>query len=252
MADKTHKTRGIVLKTVKYGDTSLIASFYTNIFGLQTYIVNGVRTSSKKGSNKAALFQPATILDLVVYHNSLKQINRIKEYQLAAINDNIFTNVIKNGVALYMVELVTRCLKEPECNEDLFAFVEDSLLHLNGCDNAATANFPVFFAVQLSNFFGFLPRNKNLQVLLSHQLVFDMQGGLFTDELPSHNYYIEQKPAFLLAELSKVMHPSELSQLRGNAELRRQILDALEIYYSLHVQDFGKLKTLPVLRELMS
>lgn len=252
MADKTHKTRGIVLRSVKYGDTSLITSVYTSLFGLQSYIINGVRASSKKGSNKAAFFQPATVLDLEVYHNSLKQINRIKEYQLASINDNIFTNVIKNGVALFMVELVTKCLKEPESNEDLFAFVEDSLLHLNRCKGAVTANFPVFFAVQLSNFFGFFPRNKNQQALQSNQLVFDMQEGLFTDELPVHNFYLGQKPASLLAEISQVQQPSELTQIRGTAEFRRRILESLENYYALHIQDFGRLKTLPVLRELMT
>lgn len=251
MADKIHKTRGIVLRSVKYGETSLIVSVYTNIFGLQTYIINGARSSSKKGGNKAASFQPAAILDLEVYHNSLKQVNRIKEFRPAAINDTIFTNVIKNGVALFMVELVTKCLKEPESNEDLFAFIEDSLLHLNDCNDSVTANFPVFFAVQLTNFFGFFPRENNRRAPQGNHLFFDMQEGLFTDELPLHNLYLEQKAALLLAELCKALQPAELAQIRGNAELRRRILDALENYYALNIQDFGKLKTLPVLRELM-
>ncbi|MFT3936946.1 MAG: recombination protein O N-terminal domain-containing protein [Chitinophagaceae bacterium] len=58
-----HHTKGIVLRTVKYGETSVIASIYTELFGLQSYLVNGVRTSSKKGPGKASLFQPGSILD---------------------------------------------------------------------------------------------------------------------------------------------------------------------------------------------
>ena len=239
------------MRSIKYGDTSLIVSVYTSIFGLQSYIVNGVRASSKKGSNKAAFFQPAVVLDMEVYHNSFKQLNRIKEYQLAAINDNLFTHVIKNGVAQYMVELLSKCLKEPECNEDLFAFMEDSLHHLNHCASAVMANFPVFFTVQLSNFFGFFPRNAHQKILQDAQLVFDLQEGLFTNQLPLHNFYLEQKPALLLAELSYARQPAELAEIRANAELRRKILEALENYYALHIQDFGRLKTLPVLRELM-
>ena len=250
LSDKIHKTRGIVLKTVKYGDTSLIVSIYTHLFGLQSYMVNGVRTSSKKGNNKVSFFQPATILNMEVYHNSFRQINRIKEYQRAVINDNIFTNVIKNGVALFMVELLSKCLKEPDPNEDLFGFVEDNLLYLNECSSPVMANFPVFFALHLSNFFGFFPGHTT-PAGHNDQLFFDMQEGIFTNQLPTHNFYVDHSAALFLEEIAKAMQPSELSEIRANAATRRRILEALENYYMLHVQDFVKLKTLPVLRELM-
>lgn len=251
MADKIHKTRGIVLRSIKYGETSLVVSVYTSVFGLQSYIINGIRTYSKNSSNKAAFFQPATLLNMEVYHNSFKQINRIKEYQLAAINNNIFSHVIRNGVAQYMVELLSKCLKEPESNQNLFDFMEDSLIHLNACPDEVMANFPVFFTVQLSNFFGFYPRSTYPEVLQNSQLVFDMEEGLFTDQPPLHNYYLQQKPALLLAEILQAQQPAELAEIRATAETRRKILEALENYYALHIQGFGKLKTLPVLKELM-
>src|SRR5882724_5528873 len=90
-----HKTRGIVLRIVKYGETSLIVTVYTELFGIQSYLVNGVRTSSKKGSGKANLFQPCAILDMVVYHNELKQLNRIREFKWGVIYDHIFSDVHK-------------------------------------------------------------------------------------------------------------------------------------------------------------
>ena len=43
-----HKTKGIVLRTVKYGDTSLVVTIFTELFGVQTYLVNGVRSSKNK------------------------------------------------------------------------------------------------------------------------------------------------------------------------------------------------------------
>ena len=61
----THKSKGIVLRTVKYGETSVIVAIFTEIFGLQSYLVNGVRVASKKSASKANLFQPSAILDLV-------------------------------------------------------------------------------------------------------------------------------------------------------------------------------------------
>ena len=52
MPDKLHKTNGIVLRTVKYGETSLVVTLFTELFGVQSYLVNGVRVSSKKGMGK--------------------------------------------------------------------------------------------------------------------------------------------------------------------------------------------------------
>ena len=76
----THKTKGVVLKTVRYGETSIIAGIFTELFGLQSYLINGVRVTSKKGSGKANMLQPGAILDMVVYHNELKNLQRVKEF----------------------------------------------------------------------------------------------------------------------------------------------------------------------------
>lgn len=246
----THKTKGIVLKTVKYGETSLIVTIYTELFGLQSYLVNGVRASTKK-SGMANVFYPAAIIDLVVYYNEFKQLNRIKEARWSYMYQNTFHHVIKNGIALYMVELMSKCVREPENNTDLFAFAEDSLMHLDTADNSTMANYPVFFALQLTNFFGFAPRIKYNSALDNTHMVFDLQEGLLTDEQPIHNMYLENKYAIHMVELMHVRKPAELNEIPMNVQTRRKILDALEVYFSLHMQDFGKLKTLPVLREIM-
>lgn len=251
MADLLHKTKGLVLRTVKYGETSIIVSVYTELFGLQSYLVNGVRTASKKGNTKANFFQPAAVLDLVVYYNEFKQLNRIKEYKWAAIHANLFTDVLKNGVALYMVELLSKCLKQPENNPDLFAFIEDSLSHLNDCNDAIMANLPVFFAVHLSGFFGFVPRHQALAVKEQGGLLFDLQEGIFTTGLPAHPFYLEPKFTTVLEELLRARHPRELAEIQTNAGVRSKILEAMELFYSLHIQDFGKMKTLPVLKEIL-
>ena len=149
-----HKTKGIVLKGVKYGETSLIVSVYTELFGIQSYLVNGVRASTRKGPGKANLFQPAAILDLVVYHNELKNLQRIREFKWAVIYQHIYFDVFKNAVAVFMVELLQKCLRQPEPNPDLFYFIEDSFLHLDAAESRVQANLPLFFILHLAGFFG--------------------------------------------------------------------------------------------------
>ena len=68
---------------------------------------------------------------------------------------NILSNVIKNSIALYMIELLQKCLKQPETNAELFLFCEDALLQLDIANKRVTANFALYFALQLTHFFGF-------------------------------------------------------------------------------------------------
>ncbi|MFT3904424.1 MAG: DNA repair protein RecO [Niabella sp.] len=251
MADKLHKTKGIVLRAVKYGDSSLIVSVYTELFGQQSYIVSGVRSASRSALHKAGFFQPAALLELVVYHNEFKNLNRIKEYRWANVYHTVLSEVVRNGVAMFMMELISKCLGEPDSNPDLFAFAEDSLLHLDTCNDSALANFPLFFALNLCHFFGFDPQPANESVRTHPQVIFDLQGGVFTSGSLPHPYYLEHRYALELVDLLMVRQPSELASVKVNAEARRHIMDALETYYRLHLPGFGRLKTLPVLREIM-
>ena len=248
MSQKLHKTKGIVLRTVKYGETSVIVSIFTGLFGIQSYLVNGVRASTKRGSGKANLFQPAAILDMIVYHNDLKQLQRIKEFRWGYLYRHIFSDIRKNAVALFMVELLGKCLKQPEENEDLFAFIEDAFLHLDTASEPVTANFPLFFALQLAGFFGFKVNDEYSEK--DHFL--DLQEGTFVPERPLHPHFLEDKQAMVTSQLLKVMQPQELEEIKLNHDFRRNLLFAYEIYYALHMQDFGTMKTLPVLREILS
>ena len=247
MADKLFKTKGIVLKSVKYGETSLIVSIFTELFGVQSYLVNGVRTSTKKSSGKANYFQPAALLDLVVYHNELKQLNRIKEFHWDILYDGIFSDVSKNAAALYMIELLTKCLKQPEENTPLFQFVEDCLLELDKSESAVRANLPLFFAMHLAFFFGVAPQSP---LGSESKLYFDLRESIFSNEVPSHPYFIDGKQAEITAELLRARHPSELTEIKLNQELRRSLFQVYEQFYSLHIQEFGTMKTLPVLASL--
>jgi DNA repair protein RecO (recombination protein O) len=248
MPDKLHHTKGIVLRTVKYGETSVIVTQFTELFGIQSYLVNGVRTSSKKGSGKANLFQPAAILDMIVYHNELKQLQRIKEFKWGVLYQHILSDVRKNAVALFMVELLTKSLKQPESNPDLFHFVEDSLLHLDNANDAVTANFPLFFALHLPVFFGFRFSDNYSE----KNSFLDLQEGEFVKEQPKHPHFLDDKQAYVTSQLLKVQQPGELEEIKLNHDFRRNLLYMYETYYRLQIQDFGAMKTLPVLREILS
>ncbi|RPD48184.1 DNA repair protein RecO [Paracnuella aquatica] len=241
------KTKGIVLRSVKFGETSLVVNIYTELFGLQSYLVNGVRTANRRGSAKAAFFQPASLLELVVYHNDFNNLQRIREFKWAVLYNAILSDVIKNAVAAFMIELLSKCVKEPEANPDLFYFVEDVLLHLDEASPQATANFPLFYALHLAYFFGFRIGDEYSE----ENSYLDLQEGVFVPVQPRHQFYLHDREAEVTSHILKAQHPSELEDLHLNQEFRRRLLQAYEQYYVLHLPEFGALKSLPVLREMM-
>lgn len=247
MSQPLHKTKGIVLRSVKYGESSLVVTMFTELFGVQSYMVSGVRTSSKTSAGKSQYFQPAAMLDLVVYHNELKHLNRIREFHWNRIYEQLFSDVPRNAVALFIVELLNKCLKQPEANPELFYFVEDILKELDKSNDAVMANLPLFFAFQLSHFFGFRIDDNYSE----NNSILDLQEGCFVSQRPMHPYFAEDKAAFVSSQLLKVMQPAELEQIKLNTDFRRSLMQQVEHFYAIHIPEFGTMKTLPILRAIL-
>jgi DNA repair protein RecO (recombination protein O) len=207
-----------------------------------------VRASTKKGTGKAVMFQPCAILDMVVYHNELKQLQRLKEFRWAHLYQKVLTDVTRNAIAVFMIELLTKCLKQPEAQADLFHFAEDAFLHLDTCPDAIGANFPLYFALHLPHFFGF-----RIDDNYSEKNPFlDLREGSFVPDRPSHPDFLEDKQALVTSQLLKTQVPEELIHIKLNHEFRRDLLFRYASYYALHLQDFGSMRTLPVLKEILA
>ena len=240
-----YSTKGIVLRSIKYGETSIIANIFTEVFGIQSYIVNGVRTSGKSG--KAHFFQPTSMLELEVYHNELKNLQRIKDLKWAFLYKNILRDVIKNSVALYMVELLQKSINQPETNADLFNFCEDVFLQLDVATNEITANLPLYFSLQLASFLGFGLHDNYSET----NNIFNLQEGNFSEEKFAANEHLSAEISFHISQILKAIHPEDLKEIKINGNIRRTILKNIEYYYSWHIPEFGTMKTLTVLHQIL-
>ena len=92
-------TRGIVFRTIKYSESSIIADIYTEARGLQSYYINGIR--SEKAKLKAGLFQPMSLLEIVAYAREDKSLNRIREARLTYAYQSIRFDGRKGTINLF-------------------------------------------------------------------------------------------------------------------------------------------------------
>ncbi len=242
-----HTTKGIVLRTTAYGETSVIALVYTELFGLQSYMVNGVR-SNKKGNTKGNIYQPGSIIEMEVYHNELKKLHRVRETRWHYIYRDILFNIYKNATVLFMIELLQKTIRQPEENPDLYNFIEDALIELDKAGTTTAANYPLFFLVHLPAFLGFSIQD-NYSV---PENILNLKDGRFVAGVPHHEYYVPPPLSEYISDLMHVRHPSESEQIPLNNATRRQITDHLLHFYRLHIQDFASMRSLSVLQQVFS
>jgi DNA repair protein RecO (recombination protein O) len=242
-----HHTKGIVLRTVKYGESSVITTVYTELFGIQSYMVKGVRQTSKKSSGKAGYFQPAAILDMEVYHNEFKTLQFVKDYQWGFLYQTVLFDVVKNSVALFMIELLQHSLKQPEANPELFYLIEDSLKQLDAANATLAANLPLYFSLHLAGELGFSMQGK----YEADTPVLDLQDGNFVASIPPHPYFIDGQLAETTSALLGINFYTDLENIQLNRTIRRQLLQVFQSYFALHISDFGDLKTQAVLQEVL-
>lgn len=228
-----HKTRGIALSYIRYRESSIIAKIYTEAFGIQTYIVNGVR-SSKSKTNRIALFQPLTLLEMVVYHKSKDDtIHRISELKCYAPFFTIPFDVLKSGLALFMTEILGKTLREEENNEPLFQFIEASVLHLDQTDRHFE-NFHIQFLMQLAHYLGF-----------GVESIQDLESEL------KDNHYPNTSDAQEHGAAEQLLSGEYGLSIALDRTRRINILEKLIFFYKIHMDNLGEIKSLEVLREVL-
>lgn len=243
---KLQKTKGIVIKTFKYGETSLIAKVYTEAFGLQSYIVNGVRKA--KGKLKMGMLQPLSLLDMVVYHKDTRSMHRFKEIKPFYTFNSIPFHVAKSAIALFITEILFKTLKEETSDPQQFLFLEESIKYLD-TTQASIANYHLSFLIKWSGYLGFHPQNN---FFYTERPIFNLLDGEFTYKIPTtHNNYLQLPISYRLSELLK-HELSESHNISMSNDERRTLLQSLVTFYCLHIENLATPKSLPILEQVFS
>jgi len=241
-----HNTKGIVLRVTKYGDTSVILSAYTELFGLQQYIVKGVRTTSKKGANKAVYYQPAAILQMEVYHTPIKQLQMLKEVNWDYIYQNVYSDVIRNAVATYIVEVLQQTL-QPEPHPELFYLIEDTFKQLDKGGSALASNLSIYFLIHLTETLGFGLQGKWTE----STPMLDVKEGQFVKDKPLHPYFLEGIEAQTASQFMSLQFYNDLENIQLNGQQRKKILELFQLSLSWHYKGFKEIKSLAILQAVL-
>jgi DNA repair protein RecO (recombination protein O) len=224
------KTAGIVLGYTAYGETSIICRIFTEKFGNKSYLIKGVRQKSKAAQKKLALYQPLYILDLVVYNRPNRGLNYISDAQILYAYSDLPFEIRKTTIALFLTEVLRKCLQEEEAQPQLYQFLVQSFTILDKLP-AQYENFHLQFLLKLTTFLGFgIEKVQDLLEMTPNHFPLDEEGLLYL-ELLWRLPYEENIP------------PISLRQ-------RRILLDSILCFYKSQIEEMNSLRSLPVLKRV--
>ena len=236
------KTRGIVFRNQKYGESSVIIDVYTEEKGLQTYMVHGVRTAKARVS--ASLVQVMSLVELVSDIRDDRTLLHIKEIRPEIVYQSIPFDLKKGAVGLFMIEMARKSIREIEENRPLFDFLHRSFLFLDQTLQPV-ANFHLYFLCELAVFMGFQPDGT----ASSETPFFDLQEGYFISSIPNHPNYMEEAHSLLLSQLLEST-PETVGDIPLTRPDRKVLLHHLMDYYRLHIEHFPTIHSYQVLESV--
>jgi DNA repair protein RecO (recombination protein O) len=237
------KTKGIVLHSLKYSETSIIVKIYTESFGIVSYLVRP--SKNKKNGMKAGIFQPLAILDMIVMHKKQQGLQTIKEITQCNQFSQIPYDIKKSSIAVFIAEVLYKAIREEEQNESLFHFLK-SKIELLDITDGRTGEFHISFLVELTLHLGFFP-----QLNYCENNIFNLYDGCFQENIPEHPYYISKELSGYFFNLVSASYDDRPVQgIPGTA--RKDLLDKILDYYRIHLNGFQSLKSHLVLEEVFN
>jgi DNA repair protein RecO (recombination protein O) len=238
------KTKGIILHQIKYTDSGIVVQMYTRKFGRQSFLVRGMR--NRKAGKHNILFQPMFILELDINYRESREMNVMREFSVAYAPSDIYSDVRKSCVAIFLGEVLTAVLREENSHEELFDYIEKSVIYFDRC-TGGYANFHIAFLAGLSSFLGFEPGLRKD----ADDNYFDMINGIFVRMPPPHGNYANPEISDILARVF-ISSFDSIGNISLTGSLRNEVLDTLIRYYSFHLSGLKRINSLEVLKEVFN
>ncbi|MFZ6053489.1 DNA repair protein RecO [Halocola ammonii] len=231
------KTNGIVLKFIRYGDSSAVCKIFTRNYGLKSFMVKG---AMRKKTGKQSLLQPFTPVELSFRHRDTNQLQYLQGISRSMVLLSLPFDIRKSTICLFLDELLLNTLSEDYVNQELFDFVEHFIELLDHSEKPE--NYHLFFLMRLSSFYGIAPQNQG------KGKYFDLSEGEFVSRPGGLPTLDEEESAALLKLLQTPA--SQIEDLKISGKVRQKLLHGLLEYFSLHLGHWKPMRSLEILESV--
>ena len=239
-----HTTQGIVLHSLRYSDTSLIARILTRNFGLQSYLIPGVYKSRAK--IKAGLFHPLAMIDMVCYHKDREGLQRIKEIRNVQPLHSIMGDIRKSSVAIFISEIMLMAFRHQEPQTEAFDFIRNAIQRLDLLEENISI-FHCIFLLQLSKYLGFSP-SAGYSETFCH---FNIREGTYQRTDDHTGVCLSSRESYYFYVLSR-QKPGETTEVNIPSDIKKALLQWIVNFYRYHLDTIRELKSMEILSRVFS
>ncbi len=253
------RTPAVVLRTMKYRETSRIVTFYTREHGKMSGIVKGARQPKSK---YGASLEPMSYVMLIYYRKEGRELQTVSACDILRPLRSLTENLEKMSVGLTSIELVSVIAHEEEKNIPLFNLLVNSLTALND----AAANFTsilLCFEVRLAAILGFTPSferclncRRDVMPDAAGEIQFHLtRGGILCEHcghVPGQKMKLGRGSLEKLISLQHFSAPVEAEALAPGSSERREMESLLWNYLRYHVSGMRALKSEKVFSKILA
>jgi DNA repair protein RecO (recombination protein O) len=246
------KTEAIVLKTMKYGESSKILTLYTLQYGKLSVIAKGARgPKSKFGS----ALEPMNHVLAVFYKKENRDLSLLSQCDLLGTFRHLSDDMDRMHAAMSIIALIDAVSHAEEENAELFRLA----LHSLGAVNDATKNaINVFyiFEIRLAGIAGFKPDFRvcarcgspldGKTIKNGEAKLYMAAGGVacrVCSEAGIGRGTISASAVAVLQALQKSPDVRAVTEISLDARLREEIGTTLQNYLASHIEGLKVLKT---------
>jgi len=221
---------GIFIQRIPFSETSAVVSYFTQNHGFQKFLFLGAK-------KKANLLFPLNVQELAYFFRNESELGKLTQVESTMEVTQIPFDPFRSSIAFFVAEVLEKCLNHTEKDEQLFFFLRNKIQELETQENLAM--FPIRFLLELTFFLGIEP-----QIEEETNVHFNMEEGVFARNVQKDKYCSEECSAILFSLLMN-------QEVKINHALRKETLEVLLVYYKLHLEHFGNLKSKEVLETIL-
>ncbi len=190
------------------------------------------------------MLMPLSLIDLEAGVRNGRDLSILREVRRNYPLATLYSDPMKNAIALFISELLAHVIQEPEGNDPLFRYIEQAVQLLEQLPDHV-ANFHICFLYHLGAHLGIQPNVESYH----NGYWFDMTEGVFSPLAAKGHMNLQPNEAQVIHLLSRMTF-SNMGVFRFNREERNRVLDVIISYYRLHNAAIGTLRSPDILKQL--
>ena len=244
-------TSAIVLKTIPYGDTSIISRMFTEDQGKITILAKG---AWRPKNNTGALLEPMNHIHLQYYHKSSREIQILKDGVFSQQFSNLRKELNKIIVGLAIVEMIDKSTMDNNPFPILYRLGWRVLKKLNDEKQNIWLVF-IFFLYQLSLRLGFLPNLKKCSkcnAYLTSSWFDDYTGELVCMDCSTQSKINLEENILSALQKLESLHLDEIHTLSINIQGIANSIQFLDTFISFHSEGLKKVRSMEMVQQILN